>query len=77
MQKRNYWKKIENIRTQAALIRAMKSEKETQALDTLYETLDVTKAITLINNYEQQKKEIQERLKRDAELEEQRKSERE
>jgi len=66
--------KVENIRTQAALILAMKSDKEIQALDTLYETLDVTKAITLINNYEQQKKEIEEIVKRDAELEEQRKA---
>jgi hypothetical protein len=75
--KKELLEKVENIRTQATLIRAMKSEKEVQALDTLYETLDVTKAITLINNYEQQKKEIEERLKRDAELEEQRKLERE
>jgi len=67
--------KVESIRAGANLIKNMRSEKEVQALDTLYETLDVTKAITLINNYEQQKKEIEERLKREAEFEAQRKAE--
>lgn len=73
--KKELSKKVADINRSVDLIKAMKSEKEEQALDELYAALDVKKAIALINNYEQQKKEIEERLKRQAEMEELRKAE--
>lgn len=73
--KKELSEKVADINRSVDLIKAMKSEKEEQALDEFYATLDVKKAITLINNYEQQKKEIEERLKREAEAEVLRKAE--
>lgn len=59
--------KIQEIRNNVTLIKSMNSEKSEQALDMYLTDFDVAKAITFINKFEQQKREIEERIQRDQE----------
>jgi hypothetical protein len=65
--------KLDKIQADVLLIKSMVSEKTEEALSLFWGDLDVTKAITMINRYEAQKKEIQSRMeeqqKRDRERE--------
>lgn len=63
--------KLDKIQADVILINSMVSEKTEEALSLFWGDLDVTKAITMINHYEAQKKEIQ------ARMEEQQRRERE
>lgn len=67
--------KLDKIQADVTLIQSMQSDKAEEALRLFWGDLNVTKAITLINNYEAQKREIQareearQRQEREAELE--------
>lgn len=54
--------KLDKIQADIALIKSMPSDKTEEALRLYWGDLDVTKAITMINRYEQQKKEIEQRV---------------
>ena len=54
--------RIDNIRSAIATIKAMQSEKTEEALNRYYENFDLISAINFINRYEQQKKEIEQRM---------------
>ena len=79
--------RLDKIQADITLIKSMPSDKTEEALRLFWGDLDVTKAITMINRYEQQKKEIEiqvaERQKREQaeaierEVERARKAERE
>ena len=64
--------KLDKIQADITLIKSMPSDKTEEALKLYWGDLDVTKAITMINRYEQQKKEIEQRVaeQRKKELEE-------
>lgn len=54
--------KLDKIQADITLIKSMPSDKTEEALKLYWGDLDVTKAITMINRYEQQKKEIEQRV---------------
>lgn len=54
--------KLDKIQADITLIKSMPSDKTEEALRLYWGDLDVTKAITMINRYEQQKKEIEQRV---------------
>lgn len=54
--------KLDKIQADVTLIRSMPSEKTEEALKLFWGDLDITKAITMINRYEQQKKEIEQQV---------------
>ena len=54
--------KLDKIQADITLIKSMPSDKAEEALRLYWGDLDVTKAITMINRYEQQKKEIEQRV---------------
>ena len=54
--------KLDKIQADITLIKSMLSDKTEEALKLYWGDLDVTKAITMINRYEQQKKEIEQRV---------------
>jgi hypothetical protein len=64
--------KLDKINNDVALIKSMRSEKTEDALNSYWVDLDVTKAVAIITRYEQQKKEIEERLKEQQRLERER-----
>ena len=70
--------KLDKIRNEVILIKSMVSDKTEEALNLFWGDLDITKAVTMINRYEAQKREIQARLEeqqrrdREAELERER-----
>jgi len=62
---------FDNIRNAIAAIKATGSEKVEEALARYYNNLDLASAINFINRYEQQKREIEQRLKEQQERERQ------
>ena len=54
--------KLDKIQADITLIKSMPSDKTEEALKLYWGDLDITKAITMINRYEQQKKEIEQRV---------------
>lgn len=54
--------KLDKIQADITLIKSMPSDKTEEALKLYWGDLDVTNAITMINRYEQQKKEIEQRV---------------
>ena len=70
--------RLDKIHNDVALIKSMVSEKAEEALSLFWGDLDITKAVTMINRYEAQKREIQARLEeqqrreKEAELERER-----
>jgi hypothetical protein len=54
--------KLDKIQADITLIKSMPSDKTEEALRLYWGDLDVAKAITMINRYEQQKKEIEQRI---------------
>ncbi len=70
--------RLDKIHNDVALIKSMVSDKAEEALSLFWGDLDVTKAVTMINRYEAQKREIQARLEeqqrreKEAELERER-----
>ena len=54
--------KLDKIQADITLIKSMPSDKTEEALNLYWGDLDVTKAITMINRYETQKKEIEQRV---------------
>ena len=70
--------RLDKIHNDVALIQSMVSEKAEEALSLFWGDLDITKAVTMINRYEAQKREIQARLEeqqrreKEAELERER-----
>jgi septal ring factor EnvC (AmiA/AmiB activator) len=68
--------KLDTIRNNFALINSMVSEKKDEALRLFWGDLDVAKAMTMINRYEAQKREIEQRMaeqqRKDKEAEEER-----
>ena len=54
--------RLDKIQADVTLIKSMPSDKMEEALKLYWGDLDVTKAITMINRYEQQKKEIEQRV---------------
>lgn len=54
--------KLDKIQADITLIKSMPSDKTDEALRLYWGDLDVTKAITMINRYEQQKREIEQRV---------------
>lgn len=70
--------RLDKIHNDVALIKSMVSEKAEEALSLFWGDLDITKAVTMINRYEAQKREIQARMEeqqrreKEAELERER-----
>lgn len=64
-----------NTRTQIETIKMMNSDAVEKALEIYRDTLDMTKAVAYINQYEATKREVEERERRRREAEEQRKLE--
>ncbi|MDF2907158.1 MAG: hypothetical protein K0R34_2479 [Herbinix sp.] len=68
--------KLDKIQNEVTLIKSMVSEKTEEALRLFWGDLDVTKAVTMINRYEAQKREIEQRMieqqRREKEAEEER-----
>ena len=58
----NMTAKLDKIKADVDLIKSMPSDKTEEALKLFWGDLDVTVAITMINRYEQQKKEIEQRV---------------
>ena len=54
--------KLNKLQADVTLIKSMPSDKTEEALRLYWGDLDVTKAITMINRYEQQKKEIEQQV---------------
>jgi len=69
--------RLDKIQADVVLIKSMVSDKTEEALSLYWGDLDVTKAITMINHYEAQKREIQARLERQKQLEREQELERE
>ena len=69
--------KINEINCNVNTIQGMGSEKENEALDMYYETLDISKAINFISRYEQQKREIEQRMAEQQKIDREREIERE
>lgn len=63
--------KFDNIRNAIVAIKATGSEKVEEALARYYNNLDLASAINFINQYEQQKREIEQRMKEQQERERQ------
>ena len=59
--------RLDKIQADVTLIKSMPSDKMEEALKLYWGDLDVTKAITMINRYEQQKKEQEEAIAREVE----------
>jgi hypothetical protein len=59
--------KLNDIRNGVTAIKAMLSEKTEEALNRYYDNLDLASAINFINRYEQQKREIEQRMKEQQE----------
>lgn len=66
---------VSNTRTQIDTIKMMNSDAVEKALDIYRDTLDMTKAVAHINQYEATKREVEERERKRREAEEQRKLE--
>jgi type I site-specific restriction endonuclease len=68
--------KLDTIRNNFTLVSSMVSEKTAEALRLFWGDLDVAKAMTMINRYEAQKREIEQRMaeqqRKDREAEEER-----
>lgn len=69
--------KSAEIRQAATLIKEMQSDKSEYALTMYYDTLDLASAMSYINRYEQQKREIEKKLEEDRKREQERELERE
>jgi hypothetical protein len=54
--------RLDLIRSAVMAIKAMQSDKTEEALNRYYDNLDLASAISFINRYEQQKKEIEQRM---------------
>lgn len=63
--------KFDNIRNAIVAIKATGSEKVEEALARYYNNLDLASAINFINQYEQQKREVEQRMKEQQERERQ------
>jgi hypothetical protein len=61
--------KLNDIRNGITAIKAMQSEKTEEALNRYYDSLDLASVINFINRYEQQKREIEQRMKEQQERE--------
>ena len=66
---------VSNTRTQIETIKMMQSDAVEKALEIYRDTLDMTKAVAYINQYEATKREVEERERERREAEEQRKLE--
>lgn len=66
---------VSNTRTQIETIKMMNSDAVEKALEIYRDTLDMTKAVAYINQYEATKREVEERERKRREAEEQRKLE--
>lgn len=66
---------VSNTRTQIETIKMMQSDAVEKALEIYRDTLDMTKAVAYINQYEATKREVEERERKRREAEEQRKLE--
>ena len=69
--------KLDKIHNDVALIQSMVSEKAEEALSLFWGDLDVTKAVSVINRYEAQKREIEKRMQEQQRIEKEREFERE
>lgn len=63
---------IGHITDNINLINSMSSDKREDAMNNYLATLDIAASLTMINRYEQQKREIEERMKKEQELKQQR-----
>jgi hypothetical protein len=70
-------KKLNDIRNSVVAIKALQSEKAEEALNRYYDSLDLASSINFINRYEQQKREIELRMKEQQEREREQEIERE
>lgn len=61
--------KLTNIRNGVIAIKATNSDKTDEALNRYFDTLDLASAINFINCYEQQKREVEQRMKEQQERE--------
>lgn len=69
--------KAKEIKQAIDLLKSMNSDKTESALLMYYDDLDLTSAVSYINRYEQQKRDIEKKLEEDRKLEQERELERE